>query len=129
MISSLLSVEFPDMREFVYRFAESVKREMHRILTAFSEGQLPQLFNQYFRRLEEYIIEKTKERYEIFMHWIERIFSHLERDEDFRMLKSFVLRCKGQVMKVYYKAVSNLFFLSKNFILQSVQPGLNVIIK
>lgn len=78
-------------------WAEIVKREMHRMLTAFSEGQLPKLLSQYVQRLEDTIVEKAKEHYELVVEWIERALSHLENDEDFRMLKSFVLQCRDQV--------------------------------
>lgn len=87
----------PDIRGMFRDWAEIVKREMHRMLTAFSEGQLPQLLSQYVHRLEETIVEKTKEKYEMIVDWIERALSHLEKDEDFRMLKSFVLQCRDQV--------------------------------
>lgn len=100
----LSSVKLPDFTGFVRRFAETIKREMHRILNALSEGQLPQLFSQYFRRLEEFIVEKTREKYEAIVDWISRIFSHLERDEDFRVVKSFFLECKEQLLVMLKKA-------------------------
>lgn len=79
-----------------------MKREIRRVMTAFSEGQLPQQFSQYVHRLEDYIVEKTREKYEIFREWLNRVLSHVEKDKDIQMLKSFLVQCRDQVISLYF---------------------------
>lgn len=96
-ISFLIAVHFPNISEFFERLARAVRTELRNVMTAISEGKLPQLFSQYVRRLEQRIVEQAKEKLEAIRDWVLKMVAHIGHDGDFQIFTSLLSECKDKV--------------------------------